>query len=262
VSTIPRNPILPDDRGFTLGDGLFETVLSEAGRLRRLEAHLARLAAGCAALGLPPPDRATVEAAMVEALARAGLGAARAAVRLSYTAGSGGRGLDRPQPLAPRLVATAAPAPKPTTPARLVTAAVRRNDQSPASRLKTLSYLDNVLARREAQAAGADEALMLNTRGQVACAAAANLFWIADGALLTPALDCGVLGGVMRAEVIVAAGRLGLSVREVAAGPEALAATEALFLTNALIGVRAVSELDGSTLAPHPLVERLAQVVQ
>jgi branched-chain amino acid aminotransferase/4-amino-4-deoxychorismate lyase len=256
------SPIPPDDRGLALGDGLFETVLVEDGRAVRLAAHLARLAAGCAALGLPVPERSAIEAAMAEALARAGPAAARAAVRLTYTAGSGGRGLDRPQQLAPRLVATAAPAPKPATPARLVTATVRRNELSPASRMKTLAYLDNVLARREAKAAEADEALMLNTRGQVACAAAANLFWIADGALHTPALVCGVLAGVMRAEVIGAAGRLGVSVREATAPAETLASAEALFLTNALIGVRPVSSLDGRGFAPHQLAERLAQAVQ
>jgi branched-chain amino acid aminotransferase/4-amino-4-deoxychorismate lyase len=248
-----------DDRGFTLGDGLFETVLAQADELVRPEVHLERLAAGCAALALPPPDPDEAVRLMRQALDAAGLGRARAAVRLTLTAGSGGRGLDRPDAPAPRLVAAAAPAPRPQTPARLVTAGARRNDRSPAARLKTLSYLDNVLARAEARAAGADEAVMLNTRGQLACAAAANLFWIAEGRLFTPALACGVLAGTMRARVLAKAAALGVAVREVAAGPEALAAAEAAFLTNALIGVRPVAAADGRTYGPHPLVERLAR---
>lgn len=253
--------IPPDDRGFTLGDGLFETVLAVGGELRRADAHLDRLAAGCAELGLPEPDRAHARALMAQALSQAGLVQGRAAVRLTLTAGSGGRGLDRPAELSPRLVATAAPAPLPAGPARLVTARVRRNDASPASRLKTLAYLDNVLARREARAAGADEALMLNTRGDLACAAAANLFWIADGALCTPALTCGVLAGVMRGAAIAAAHRLGASVRELAAAPDALAGAEAVFLTNSLMGVRPVSEIDGRAVGVSPLTAALAEAV-
>ncbi|HKR87694.1 MAG TPA: aminotransferase class IV, partial [Phenylobacterium sp.] len=77
-----------DDRGFTLGDGLFETLLARRGELVRPEAHLDRLTAGCATLGLPAPDRAFAERLMRRALADAGLGEQRAAVRLTLTAGS------------------------------------------------------------------------------------------------------------------------------------------------------------------------------
>lgn len=238
-----------DDRGFTVGDGLFETVLAEKGVLRRAPAHAARMAAGCEVLRLPAPSLAEFETAAQAALAEAGLGQARAAVRLTLTAGSGGRGLDRPAAPAPRLVATAAASPKPSTPATLAVASVRRNSGSPASRLKTLSYLDNVLARAEASASGADEALMLNGEGLVACAAAANLFWFQDGVLHTPALDCGVLAGVTRAAIIEAAPGLGLAVREVRADLAALQAGEAIFLSNSLIGLRPVAALDGR---PYP----------
>lgn len=250
--------IPPDDRGFTLGDGLFETVLARGGDLVRPDAHLDRLAAGCAALGLPALDRDAATREMRRALAKSCLGEARAAVRLTLTAGAGGRGLDRPAEIQPRLVATAAPAPMPQGPARLATALVRRNDRSPAARLKSLAYLDNVLARAEARAAGADEALMLNTRDELACAGAANLFWIAEGALFTPALACGALAGTMRAQVLAAAAALGLSAQEAVAGRAALDGAEAVFLTNALIGVRAVSAIDARPFQPHSLVGRLA----
>jgi branched-chain amino acid aminotransferase/4-amino-4-deoxychorismate lyase len=251
-----------DDRGFTLGDGLFETVLAREGRLSRPAAHLDRLAAGCASLGLAAPDRALAERLMLQALTDAGLTDSRAAVRLTLSAGSGGRGLDRPEAPVPRLVASAHPAAKPQAPARLITSQVRRNDRSPAARLKALSYLDNVLARAEARATGADEALMLNTRDQVACAAAANLFWIEGEVLVTPPLDCGALAGTMRAQVLEAASRLGVVVREVAAAPEAIASARAIFLTNALIGVRPVREFDGRSLGPHPLAARLGDAVE
>jgi branched-chain amino acid aminotransferase/4-amino-4-deoxychorismate lyase len=248
-----------DDRGLLLGDGLFETVLAQNGGLVRLEAHLDRMAAGCAVLGLPAPDRTEAERLMRRALAS--LDDARAAVRLTLTAGSGGRGLDRPPSPQPRLFATAAPSPRPQGPARLALAQVRRNDGSSASRLKSLAYLDSVLARREAQAAGADEAVMLNTRGELACCAAANLFWIAEGRLWTPALDCGVLAGVVRGELMARAEAAGIEVGVARAGPEALDRAEAILITNSLIGVRQVSQLGGRTFAPHALADRLAEFV-
>jgi branched-chain amino acid aminotransferase/4-amino-4-deoxychorismate lyase len=248
-----------DDRGFTLGDGLFETVLADAGRLVFWREHLGRLARGCASLGLPAPDAGACEAAAREALEAAGLAGTRAAVRLAWTAGSGGRGLDRPQPPAPRLVVTAAAAPRPSGSASLATASVRRNEGSPASRLKTLSYLDNVLARREARAAGADEALLLNNRGEVACAGAANLFWLGGGVLATPALDCGVLEGVVRAALIERARAAGVEVREVHAPRAELDQAEAIFVTNSLIGVRPVGRLDGRPL-PQAEAGPLAEV--
>ena len=242
-----------DDRGLLLGDGLFETILARGGALEHWPAHLARLTAGCAALGLPAPDGAAALALCERAVADAGL--SRAAVRLTLTAGSGGRGLDRPAQVQPRMFATASASPAPAGPVALVTVAVRRNARSPASRLKTLSYLDNVLARREA--AGA-EALMLNTAGEVACAAAANLFWVEDGRLLTPALDCGVLDGVMRAAVMARARARGIVVEEVRVGRDRLDTAQGLFLTNSLIGVRAVATLDGRAVVGSPLVARIS----
>ncbi len=231
----------PSDRGFTLGDGLFETVLAIDGSLRHLADHEARMIAGCAVIGLPAPSLGQLADAVPA------LGASRQAVRFSWSAGTGGRGLERPGVVTPTLSVTVSPAPLPG-PARLVTArTVRRNEQSPAAGLKTLAYLDNVLARREALDAGGDEAVMLNTQSHLACAAAANLFWIRDGRVLTPALDCGVLPGLARARLMAS-----VDVEEVAAGPEALAAAEAVFITNSLVGVRQVAWLDGRDYAPHP----------
>jgi len=248
-----------DDRGLLLGDGLFETLLGRDGALVDLDAHLDRLAAGCAGLGLPPPDRDEATRLMRQALAR--VEAPRAAVRLTLTAGSGGRGLDRPDRPIPRLFATAAASAPAGGPARLHLSAVRRNEGSPASRLKTLAYLDNVLARQEARAHGADEAVMLNGRGQVACAGAANIFWVREGRLFTPGLDCGVLAGVMRARVMAAAAGLGIAVAEVAAGVDDLARAEAVFLTNSLIGVRPVGSVGAVDYRPSPLAERLAEAL-
>ncbi len=102
-----------DDRGLLLADGLFETLLWRDGALMFGEAHWARMAAGAQALGLPPPTRAAFEARAAHAVRDAGLADGRAAVRVTLTAGSGGRGLDRPATLQPRLFSTASASPRP-----------------------------------------------------------------------------------------------------------------------------------------------------
>ena len=245
-----------DDRGLLLGDGLFETILAEQGQPVRLEQHLDRLGRGCDVLGLEPPDRTTARSAVAAALAGIGL-AGRSVVRLTLTAGSG-RGLERPPGATPRLIAIASAASSPLGPVSLAIVAIRRNETSPAARIKSLSYLDNVLARRQARALGAEEAVMLNTLGEVACAAAANLFWIEKGRLCTPALACGVLDGIKRAEVLAAAAAMGVETIEARAGLEALDGAEGVFLTNSLIGVRPATRLDGRDLPLHPLAEALS----
>lgn len=248
---IPHDAMPLDDRGLLLGDGLFETLLAVDGSVPHLSAHLDRMAAGCETLNLPF-TRDEAERLVRKAAPAAG----RFAVRLTLTAGSGGRGLDRPAAPSIRLFATAATSEPVTTPASLIVALVRRNEGSPVSRLKTLSYLDNVLARAEARAAGVDEAVLLNNRGEIACAGAANLFWVEGGRLFTPRLDCGVLAGITRARLMALE-----AVEEVAAGVEALGRAEAVFLTNSLIGVRPVSRLGERVFEMHPLVGRLQRLL-
>lgn len=247
-----------DDRGLLLGDGLFETILFKAGRPVLWQEHVQRLARGCALLGLDEPEPDRLLHAAKAALQAAGLEQARAAVRLTWTAGSGGRGLERPDPLRPRLIAAAAPSPPPGAPATLALSAIRRNEASPTSRLKTLSYLDNVLARRKARAAGADEAVMLNSRGELAGCAAANLFWLKGEQLFTPALDCGVLDGIVRAWVLAAAPAFGLAPVEVRTGVQALDGTANVFITNSLIGVRQAASLQGRAFALDSRIEALS----
>lgn len=251
--------IPPDDRGLLLGDGLFETLRAEGGRILDWDAHWDRLTRGCATLGLPAPDEAEALARSREALQS--VFAPIGALRLTWTAGGGGRGLDRPETPEGRLLVSATAYEPPLGPAVLITSSIRRNNGSPASRLKSLAYIDNVLARREATQAGADEAVMLNTRGQVACATAANLFWFEDDILTTPALDCGVLDGVVRGRIIALAIQSGLAVREGHAEPTVLEGATGLFLTSSLIGVRPVASLDGRPVSPHPAVVPLAQAL-
>ncbi|WP_044561075.1 aminotransferase class IV [Azospirillum sp. B4] len=226
------------DRGLLLGDGVFETLCWRAGTVVRLDAHLARLSVGAALLGLPLPPMADLAAALADTATANGL--KDGSLRLTVTAGPGTRGLPRPAALVPTVLVTAVPAGPSLGAARVVVAGVtRRNEHSPLSRVKCLSYLDQILARNEAAAQGADDALLLNTAGQVACATAATLFAVVDGALVTPPLGAGALPGTRRAAVLAALGG-----EERALLPDDVARATELFLTSSLM-VRPVVAVDG-----------------
>jgi branched-chain amino acid aminotransferase len=254
----------PRDRGFLLGDGLFETMRAERGRVPFLDRHLDRLEASAAILGIPlPQPRAALAAACLEVLQANGLTNCIAAVRLTLSRGPGPRGLAPPPEPEPTLLITAAPlAEKAPSPGRVVISTIRRNEHSPLSRIKSLNYLDAVLALREARERGADDAILCNTAGRLACASAANLFLVRDGVLLTPSLGEGVLPGITRGLILELASELGSSAEENAIPPSALERAEEVFLTSSLIGVRPLVAADGHPVgrgALGPLTERLGE---
>ncbi|WP_339741891.1 aminotransferase class IV [uncultured Maricaulis sp.] len=232
--------IAAGDRGLLLGDGLFETLRFSGGRLLRQAAHEQRLRASCAALDLACPlDRIALAAIVGEMAARAGL--RQAAIRLTLTAGAGQRGLARPAMTQPSCLITAAPLPEVPASLSLATVAQRRSVSSIAARHKTLSYIDNAMARREAVRSGAGMALLLDTDGHVSGTDCANLFWMREGRLFTPALECAVLPGTVRGAIIAA-----LDVEQGRFTPEDLALAQGVFVTNALLGAVAVSGIDGA----------------
>jgi branched-chain amino acid aminotransferase len=252
----------PRDRGFLLGDGLFETMRAERGRVPFLDRHLDRLEAGAATLGIPlPQPRTALGAACLEVLHANRLMDKDAALRITLSRGPGPRGLAPPPEPAPTLLIGAA-AVADTAPARAVISRIRRNEHSPLSRIKSLNYLDAVLALREASERGADEALLCNTAGRLACASAANLFLIRDGALLTPGLDEGVLPGITRGLILELASEVGLIAEETAIAPSALERVEEAFLTNSLIGIRPLVAVNGHPVGRGgigPLTKRLRE---
>lgn len=232
------------DRGFTLGDGVFETILVDHGAACHWPRHCERLAEGAAVLGIPF-DRAAGATAVRQVLEanRTEFGS----VRLTLSRGGGARGLAVPPDPRPTLVAgvttRSGQLAAPLSPVRVVTVRrTRRNEFSPLARIKSLNMLDNVLARAEAAEAGADEAILLNTAGRVAEAAAANIVVLLEGRLTTPPVTDGVLPGILRA---LALERLGVVERSLS--PDDLARAEAVALTNSL-SIQAVGRLDDRNL--------------
>lgn len=232
----------PADRGFTLGDGLFETIAVRRNAVRHLGAHLRRLRDGAGILGIPLPGNDQELAAQIGVCITAN-GLKDAVVRVTLTRGIGARGIVPPLNPSPTFMITAAPMPEAAGPAKVIVARVtRRNEHSPLAGIKHLNYLDNILARREAQAAGADDAILLNTAGNIAESTVANVFILVDGFMLTPPLEDGALPGIMRGEAIKLA-----RAEERTITPEMFARAAEVFLTNAL-GVRPVTHIDGAPI--------------
>ncbi|MGI4744617.1 MAG: aminotransferase class IV [Janthinobacterium lividum] len=238
--------IAPDDRGFTLGDGLFETIRVSDGAALHGRRHLARLRDGAATLGIPVVrDDDTIEAAWRQVLVANMV--VQGSLRLTLTRGPAPRGVAPAASPRPTMLITAAAGRSMFGPVSLIVAGgTRRNEFSPLSRIKSLNYLDSVLARQEALRKGADDAILLNTRGMVAETSAANLIALVDGVLVTPPVEDGALPGIARGLLI----ERGL-VMVAPICPNHLGQTDVLMLCNSL-GVRGVVSLDGRVLRQRP----------
>jgi branched-chain amino acid aminotransferase len=253
----------PRDRGFTLGDGIFETMAARNGQAIRLGDHLERFARAAKLLDLPMPvEMSEIPAAIAAVLAANDLVTEPAALRLTLSRGVGSRGLLIPLDPKPTLVITAAAHPPVPDHLDAALVAIRRNEGSPLSRLKSLNYLDNVLAQQEAQARGAEEGLMQNNAGHLSGFARGNLFILKGGALLTPPLSDGVLDGIVRHVLLTGAGSLGLAATETSLQRADLAAADAAFITNSLLGVVPIRRLDGTEIGQSPeIAARLAELL-
>ena len=238
----PHELSLPlNDRGLQLADGLFETVLIESGEPRLLEEHLQRWSISANLLGMaPPPERSHLQPLIEEATQRCGLQRQSAVLRLNWSRGeSGRRGIDVPEPAQHRFWMTLeSGAPTFSAVTAIICQQERRNADSLISRCKTFAYSQAVLARREATLQGCDDALLLNTRGQLCCGTVANLMVRRNGSWLTPPLSSGCLPGVMRGRALT----LGL-VKEAELGSDLNPDDEAVLINS--LSCRPVIALNG-----------------
>jgi branched-chain amino acid aminotransferase len=250
------------DRGLLLGDGLFETLRAYGGHVFRLEDHLARMARGAAELGIPLPlDVPDIASAVHETLEAHHLDAASAALRITLTRGPGQRGLLPPEDPRPNLIISVSvyhPAVPGDGFAVVIAKRARRNEGSLTARLKTLGYLDNILAQSEAAAERADEALLLNNRNAVACGARSNLFAVIKGTLMTPPVEDGALPGITRAVVLQLAKELSVQATETRITLGDLAKAEEAFLTNSLLEIVPIRRVDGWQVPAGSITGRLA----
>ena len=251
-------PIDAADRGLTLGDGLFETMLVVNGTPLWKNMHLARMQGSANELGIALDNEAAATA--IDGILN-GVGPEHHVLRLTLSRGSAARGLAG-NGTSPTLIATLE-----TFDANLLfqrvtlmTSTIRRSQDSLAARMKTLSYIDNIAAARETAAHGADDALMLNAAGKVACSTIANIFLLLKNKLVTPARDQAILTGVTRQALIAAAQHIGIFTEERIVTVADLFRADGAFLTNSLRLMRPVLSIDRQSL-PQPDLASLADAL-
>lgn len=235
-----------NDKGLLLGYGVFDTALVVADKVTYREAHLEKLKKSCAALSLP-----VTSSFFSEAMDQAALNLPLGVMRITVTGGVGPRGMAFSPEAKPNVIVSASPI-SPTIfcpEVRLLLTPLRRNESSVTSRIKTLNYLDAIMAVTEARHQSFDDALFLNTAGHVACSSTANLFMVRDGRLITPAVDDGVLAGVMRANILRLAKLHAISVEERSIDYVELLEADDVFLTNSLRLVSPVTHIGDKILS-------------
>ncbi len=245
-----RAKISPLDYGFLYGFGLFETMRAYDGRVFKLEAHLDRLARGVKTLGLPPVTL-DLNQAVADTLSANKLNSAR--IRITVSAGEGSPNPDPASCTKPTILITARDYRPPAEEIyekgyKAIISSIRRNAESPLSRLKSTNYLDNLLAKQEAKNKGVDEAIFLNEHDLVAEASMCNIFIVSEGVLKTPRVQNGVLPGITREVVLQLVPKVGVeAVEEDIYLGELLEAEEA-FLTNSMFEVMPLVKVAGKRI--------------
>jgi branched-chain amino acid aminotransferase len=253
---IPRfeAKLSPFDHGFLYGYGLFETMRAYDGHIFRLDSHLTRLRCSAESIGLAHSTLTTEEgkqslkAACMATLEANELKDAR--IRLTVSAGEGDMTPDPGTCASPTVLITARnlvplPPEKYETGFEAAVSFLRRNSQSPLSRLKSTCYMENVLARMTARAAGYDEAIFLNEQGYLAEGSTTNVFLVSHGELITPSFESGVLPGITRDAVLEIARTSNIKATERWVELNELIEAEEAFLTNSVLELMPLVSVEG-----------------
>ena len=253
------------DHGFLYGDGVYETLRAYRGRVFQLAEHLARLERSASRIQLHLPVSLERLTDLVrESLSRNQL--QEAYLRITVSRGAGEIGLDPALCKSPTLVILAKPfQPYPESlyadGVSVIVAKTRRNlPEALPPQVKSLNFLNNILAKMEAKAAGAHEALMLNHQGELTEGTTSNLFVVQRGRVRTPAVECGILNGITRGLVLQLASELGIPSEEARLTVDDLLRADECFLTNTTQEVLPVTRVNGTMIGngrPGEITRRL-----
>lgn len=246
------------DRGFQYGDGLFETIEVLNGQLVFFEAHLQRLNLGCKTLLLPEPDSLLLkkEALQLSHDCQHGV------LKIMITRGSGGRGYRQPESINPTRVLSLHPFPEyPDSFQQQGIKAIfcqQRLGLNPTlAGLKHLNRLEQVLARAEWDTAEIQEGLMLDINEHVIEGTMSNVFFVKNQTLYTPSLAQSGIAGIIRAFIIKTAATLGVQCEQGSFTKSQLLDAEEIFVTNSVIGIWAIKELEQKTFAKGSITQTL-----
>ena len=257
------------DHGFLYGDGVYETIRSYGRRIFMRDQHLNRLYRSAEGIGLEIPiPRQNWPALLHEAMTRNDVGHERADayLRITISRGDGDIGLDPALCKRPTVVIMA----KPLTPpsdhlyregVSLTVARTKRNlPEALSPHIKATNFLNNILAKREAIAAGTFDSLLLNWRDELTECTVSNLFFVAGDRLCTPALDCGILDGITRNVVLLLAAEAGFDTQEGRYTLSDLSGASECFLTNTSMEIMPVTRIAGAPVGngmPGPRTQQL-----
>jgi branched-chain amino acid aminotransferase len=262
------------DHGLLYGDGVFEGIRSYGGKVFRMEAHLDRLWNSAKAILLKiPVSREVMARAIEKTLAVNGI--EDGYIRVVVTRGAGTLGLDPNRCSNPQVIIitdyiSLYPEELYRQGLEIITVSVARNHPAALSpRIKSLNYLNNILAKIEGAQAGCVEALMLNHKGEVAECTGDNLFLVRGGELLTPSLESGILEGITRDAVIELARAAGITVHEMPLTKHDVYIADECFLTGTAAEVVPVVKVDSRPIGcgvPGPttrdLIERFHKLTR
>lgn len=259
-----ENPCIHyNDRGFTLGHGLFETILVKKGALPALDYHWQRLKTSAPIIGIALPfTRQELESVLTELIINHHLQDKIAGARVTITHGESERGilpLKAPQPnFLISVFECAAPIDRSYSACFVNT---RKNEHAASARIKSISYLDNILAKQEAMSQGYDEAILLNTASNIADGSISNIYIVKNGQILTPPVVDGALPGVVRSILLAELNHLFPIIEKTILPAELLGADE-VFLTNALMGVKSVGKVDNKEFNSFGMANKIGDVLR
>jgi branched-chain amino acid aminotransferase len=253
------------DRGFLFGDAVFEVLRTYGGVPFAFDEHYARLRRSGERVFIDMPvDEATLRAEVESGVAASGN--AESYVRIIVTRGSGPLSLDPGTAGHPLRVVLVEPVAPPRREAyangiATVTVATRRSvDGTPAAGAKVTNYLESLIAVREAKHRGADEALIVDGRGEIVEGATSNVYVVKDGRVATPPEDAGILVGITRTHVLRAAARIGVPVDEWRLRPEDVYGADEVFITSSIRELIPVVRVDDRAIGagrPGPVARAL-----
>lgn len=237
------------DRGFLLGDGVFTTIKANNGTLMYFDEHIKRLTNDAAAIYLKVKlNIHELKETCVKLLKHNGLENTTAIVRITLTRGVGGRGINIPDEISPTLLIKAvAYHDNSTIFPRVCTTTITRNEKSILSNIKSLNYLEPILAHQEALNKGYDDGVMLNTKDYITECSVANIFFITkNDEVITPPISDGVLPGIIRNQVITVCKDLDITIFEKSVCLDDIINYRAAFMTNCAIEIKIIKSFDGT----------------
>ncbi len=256
----PEHSIAVSDRGLHYGDGLFETIAIKKGQPVHLQAHLQRLQNGCKRLMLPAPEHGLIVDEINSLIQDADL----AVIKIILTRGSGGRGYRQPDSIQATRIVARYPFPDYPESYRQQGVKVRickthLGINPVLAGIKHLNRLEQVLARAEWSDSSIQEGLMLDHLGRVIEGTMSNLFMIKQATLVTSPVTHSGVAGIMRSEVIAQANSHELIVREEYLDQTQLMAADEVFLTNSIIGIWPIKQINEQHFAVGPITKQLIQ---